>query len=147
MGRHSIYTEELAEIILDRLADGESLAQICKDDAMPGLRTVMAWAADNQDFSNRYARAREAQAEVMDDKILAAAKEASVDPQAARVKVEAYKWRAAKLAPKRYGDASTVKLADADGEKIRLDEVSTITRLTAIAAQINARMDAPDDTE
>lgn len=147
VGRPSLYTKKLAEVILDRLAEGESLVQICNDDAMPGLRTVMRWSAENAEFGVEYARAREAQAEVMDDAILAAAAEADTDPQAARVKVEAYKWRAAKLAPKKYGDATTIKHADADGGKMKLDEVSAATRLTAIAAQINARMDAPDDTE
>ena len=40
----------------------------------------------------------------MDDKIMDAADKAGVDPQAARVRIDAYKWRASKLAPKRYGE-------------------------------------------
>lgn len=105
MGRPSLFTPELAEKICDRLADGESMVQICSDEEMPGLRTVMRWAAENARFGTEYARAREAQAEVMDDKILVAADEADEDnAPAQRVKIDAYKWRAAKLAPKRYGD-------------------------------------------
>jgi len=107
-GRPSAYTPEIAEAICDKLAEGLSLVAICKDEAMPGLRTVMRWAAERTDFGIEYARAREAQAETMDDMILTTAEKAGADPQAARVKIDAYKWRAAKLAPKRYGDKTLV---------------------------------------
>lgn len=108
MGRTSDFTLEISDVICERLAGGESLVQICKDEEMPGLRTVMRWAAENAEFGTEYMRAREAQAEVMDDKIMAAAVAASTDPQAARVQIDAYKWRAAKLAPKKYGDKTLV---------------------------------------
>lgn len=75
---------------------------------MPGLRTVLDWAAADESFRTKYARAREAQAEVMDDMIMGAAKEAVSDPQVARVRIDAYKWRAMKLAPKKYGDKTLV---------------------------------------
>jgi len=109
VGRPTIYSDEIAEKICDRLASGESMVQICRDEEMPGLRTVMRWAALNADFGTEYARAREAQAEVMDDKIMTTAEVAGDDPAAARVKIDAYKWRAAKLAPKRFGDSTTLK--------------------------------------
>ena len=135
VGRPSIFTEAIADRILDRLASGESLVSICKSEDMPGLRTVMRWVGENQDFGTEYMRAREAQAEHMDDLILSTAAKAKEDPQAARVMVDAYKWRAAKLAPKKYGDAMLHKHADADGEKVPIDDVSRVTRITAILAK------------
>lgn len=135
-GRPSIYSPEIADSILERLAAGESMVQICADEKMPGLRTVMRWAAEDQEFGTEYARAREAQAEVMDDKILTAADGADKDPQAARVKIEAYKWRAAKLAPKRYGEKIDVT---SGGEKLPSDDVTRATRLAAIFAEIEKR--------
>ncbi len=42
-GRPTRYTPKVAADICTRLAEGESLRAICKDDAMPGLRTVMGW--------------------------------------------------------------------------------------------------------
>lgn len=144
MGRPSLYTDELAEVIAERLAAGESMAQICLDDEMPSLRTAMRWAAENKAFGTIYAHAREAQAEVMDQKILEAAEEADADPQAARVKIEAYKWRASRLNPKRYGDAQTIKHADAHGEKMELDPVARATRLAAIFADIERRRASGD---
>lgn len=105
-GRPSLYSEELAELICERLANGESLRAICREDGMPSMTTVMTWADDNQGgFRSRYACAREAQAEDMDGRILAVAEETTPEnAQAQKVKLEAYRWRASKLAPKRYGD-------------------------------------------
>ncbi len=110
MGRASIYTDELAELICERIADGESLRAICEDDNMPSRRCVLYWLESNETFCAKYARAREAQADVMDDKILTVADKCTPeDAAAARVKIDAYKWRASKLAPKVYGDKQQVE--------------------------------------
>jgi hypothetical protein len=143
MGRHSLYSDELAERILDRISNGESLARICSDEDMPSIRTVIRWAVDNQDFGTKHAQAREAQAEVMDDLILQAAAAAGDDAQASRVQIDAYKWRAAKLAPKRYSDRLDLTNA---GEKFNadLDPVARATRLAAIFASIENRKGADE---
>jgi hypothetical protein len=141
-GRPSLFTAEIADDILERLASGESLVQICSRDEMPGLRTVMRWAAENHDFGTEYARAREAQAEVMDDKILTAAGKAKEDPQAARVEIEAYKWRAAKLAPKRYGDKIDVTTG---GEAMNnMDETAVAARVASLLRTGLERADGSD---
>jgi hypothetical protein len=110
VGRPSLYTEALAAEICRRLAEGESLRAICTDKAMPAISTVMGWLFDGKhdDFSAQYARAREAQAELRADEITDIADGvehgASEAVQAARLRVDARKWIAAKLLPKRYGD-------------------------------------------
>ena len=109
-GRPSLYTEALAAKICLRLAEGESLRTICADEAMPGMSTVMGWLFDDkhEGFPEQYARAREAQAELRADEITDIADGvqhgASEAVQAARLRVDARKWIAAKLLPKRYGD-------------------------------------------
>ena len=67
MGRPSVYSPELASDICKRLAIGESLVEICREDKMPGYSTVMDWLFNQYkpddpraDFSELYARAREA---------------------------------------------------------------------------------------
>lgn len=59
MGRPSKYTPELVEEICERLSKGEPLAQICRDEGMPGYRTVYDWADAHPDVSASIARARE----------------------------------------------------------------------------------------
>lgn len=110
MGRRSDYTEELAEVILDAIMDGRSLREICQSDDMPDRRTVLRWLEANAEFAAKCARAREAQADLMDEKILAVADACTVETaQADRVKIAAYQWRASKLKPKVYGDKLDVE--------------------------------------
>lgn len=59
MGRHSTYTTTLADEIVARISDGEPLRQICRDEHMPSWRTVYDWLTSSDDFSTRFARARE----------------------------------------------------------------------------------------
>jgi hypothetical protein len=44
------YTREIGTTICDRLFDGETLAEICRDTAMPDKPTVMRWLAQDPKF-------------------------------------------------------------------------------------------------
>jgi hypothetical protein len=119
IGRPSSYTDETAALICARLAEGESLRTICKADDMPGFSTVMRWLADNSAFRDQYARAREAQADKLAEEILEIADDGRNDTYTdddgnertnqevvarSRLRVDARKWLASKMAPKKYGD-------------------------------------------
>jgi hypothetical protein len=120
------FTQELADQICNRLAEGESLRSICCDEHMPHVATVCRWLADENHriFREQYARAREAQADTITDEILDIADDASNDwmerkdaddqtigwvlngehVQRSRLRIDARKWYAGKLAPKKYGE-------------------------------------------
>src|SRR4051812_35000371 len=104
-GRPSTHTPELGQAILDRLAQGESLTEICRGKAMPHRVTVLRWMEKDPAFRNAYAHARElcgdAAAERAVREGLAATPE---NAQAARVRFDALRWWASKLAPKVYGE-------------------------------------------
>lgn len=57
-GRVSTFKEDVAEEICARIAEGEPLRQICREDGMPAWRTVYDWINANEDFAARIARAR-----------------------------------------------------------------------------------------
>ena len=59
-GRPSKYTEAVATAICRRIADGETLREICRSsDRFPPESSVREWVlADHQGFAARYARAR-----------------------------------------------------------------------------------------
>lgn len=123
-GRPTEYSEETAIAICLRLAGGESLRAICRPDYMPAESTVRLWATtDRNGFAAQYARAREAQADCLAEEILEIADDSSADKvlhdsedgpsvetvdhehiARSRLRVDARKWFAAKVAPKRYGD-------------------------------------------
>ena len=120
MGRPSSYTQEIGDSICERLADGESLRSICASEDMPNRATVFRWLGQDDAFRDQYARAREEQADALADDIVEISDEADVvakadgeevrlalDPTAVarnRLRVDARKWVAAKLKPKKYGD-------------------------------------------
>ena len=111
------FTEEIADAICDRLADGQSLRSICAEDGFPSRSTVLRWMNANADFDAKCARARVLQADAMDDMILDTANASTSETAAAdRVKIGAYQWRAGRLNPKRYGDRQQVAPTDVDGE-------------------------------
>ncbi|MFI3903973.1 terminase small subunit protein [Ochrobactrum sp. S1502_03] len=109
-GRPSKRTPEMEEAIINGLMDGYSLVQICASDTMPNRRTILRWMEDDEAFATRCARAREIQADLMDDKIIQLIDDVNVENASAmRVKLSALQWRAAKLAPKKYGDKQEVE--------------------------------------
>ncbi len=71
----------LAHKICERIADGESLRSICRDNTMPAKSTVMAWLADDahQEFRTKYALAREIQADGFVDEMVEIADDGSND--------------------------------------------------------------------
>jgi hypothetical protein len=125
-GRPSDYTPAIADEICTRLANGESLRAICasdRDDFIPHIGTVLRWVGQHEDFREQYARAREIQAETMADEIIGIADDADIDAGAgvakARLQVDARKWVASKLLPKKYGDKLQQEVSGPDGQPIR----------------------------
>lgn len=118
MGRPSTFTKEMADTICDRIASGRSIRAICREDEdMPSVGTVMRWLADSESFQQQYARAREEQADTLADEIVAISDERETvtkddgavvfDSTAVarnRLRVDARKWVASKLKPKKYGE-------------------------------------------
>lgn len=57
MGAPTTYSEELAELIIDTLWSGRTMAQLERDDPRIRRRTVSDWKRDNPEFGERYAEA------------------------------------------------------------------------------------------
>lgn len=112
-GRPAVYSDPIADEICARLSSGDSLKTICSDETMPARSTVYLWLVANEaGFSDKYARAKSAQQEAAVDELAEVAEKTlrgEFDPQAARVYADIIKWRAARLAPKKYGDKVTTE--------------------------------------
>ena len=100
VGRPTIYTEDLGNLICQRLAEGESLNRICQDDNLPWRSTVIRWALDeDHEFCDKYARARQIQSECLADDIFDIA-DGDGDVQRDRLKVDARKWYLYSVVPR-----------------------------------------------
>ena len=135
MSQVSSFTQEMADIICERIAKGESLRKICLDKDTPSHTTILKWLREIDGFASQYARAREDQAEFYLDEIIAISDESSQDKianedgtertdseaiQRSKLRVDTRKWAMAKLAPKKYGDKITQEVTGANGDPISL---------------------------
>jgi terminase small subunit-like protein len=125
MARPSRFSKKLATAICDRIAEGESLRSVCRDQEMPDKATVFRWLYKREDFRDQYARATAARADAMAEEIIEIAdtpvigerSEEGVNAdgefsrtvredaiQHRRLQVDTRKWIMARMQPKKYGD-------------------------------------------
>jgi hypothetical protein len=101
--KRDTFSPEVGERICTRLMGGDSLRAICQVDGMPARATVFAWLKQHPAFQEQYIRARAIQAELLADEILELADDARSSIQRSRLQIDARKWLASKLFPKKYG--------------------------------------------
>jgi len=162
MGR-TTYTAAIGEEICTRLAEGEPLRQICRDEHMPAWRTVYGWMEADTEFAARIARAREMGAEAIGEEILDIIDDgrndwverenkrtgevyAALDEEAlgrSKLRAEMRLKLLAKWSPQKYGERVTndVNLNDAT-----LTPTERESRVKAILASAHKRsLNEPDD--
>jgi len=148
-GRPSKYTPELAAEICERLSKGEPLAQICRDEHMPGVQTVADWKLVHADFSVSIARARDNGYDFLAAECLAIAnqtiegEETTTKPNGdvevkrgdmlghRKLMIETRLKLLAKWDPKRYGDKLQTELTGVNG-----GPVETVTRIELVAPEV-----------
>lgn len=119
MARPSTYTQELADIICERLANGEPLAKICRDEDMPAYSTVRRWESDKPEFQALSSRARLDGTHFLADDSIRIADDTEIDPQHKRIMVDTRLRLIGKWNRKDYGDKLTTELTGADGGPIQ----------------------------
>jgi hypothetical protein len=144
MGRPSSFNQAIADALCERLASGLSLREICRNKGMPHKATVFRWLAHNSEFSDQYARAREAQADLYVDEMVAIADKPKIGQKTKRtsdgkvetttfdmtehrrLQIETRKWVAARMRPKKYGD------------KLDVDQKTTVEAGDSVLALMQA---------
>jgi terminase small subunit-like protein len=140
MARPTKYNKDVTDKICFLIAStSKGLSKICEENGdLPTFKTVFNWLNDKDkvEFLQLYARAREAQADILADEIIEIADTelsttarteclnadgsftsatTSDNHNRTRQMIDARKWKASKLAPKKYGDKLDVT---SDGEKL-----------------------------
>lgn len=137
-GRPGLYTPELAEVICERIATSSmSMKSICEELDL-SVATVLTWLSEGhrnyiEEFAKMYARAKQMQADYLAEEILDISDDGSNDfmtitkgqesyeienkewTSRSKLRVDARKWLASKLAPRKYGDKLDLT---SDGDKI-----------------------------
>lgn len=126
-GRHPMpFSQSTADRLCEMLMEPMSLRKICEREDMPSKSTILKWLAEVPAFASQYARAREMQADALFDETLDIADDATNDwmqrndpknpgweangeaIQRARLRIDARKWMAGKLRPKKYGEKTLI---------------------------------------
>ena len=126
VGRPSSYTDDIAERICERLAQGEPLARICDDDDMPAFRTVFRWEAEKPDFRQLSARAREIGTHHLADDCISIA-DGDGDPADKRIRIDTRLRLIGKWNAKNYGDKATHEHTGANGGPIQTVDLSKVS--------------------
>lgn len=119
------WTEAIEDQILDQFMEGKSFRDFLgagRQEGLPSIPTFFKHLRDSKTFSERYARAREFQADIEFEEIKEISDNGSNDwmevndpdnpgyringehVQRSRLRIDARKWRAAKMANGKYGD-------------------------------------------
>lgn len=94
-------------MIIDMVANGEVLTDICFDIDMPLPATFLRWCKEDPRLGEQYREALEYGADVTFDEALSAAY--SQDTNQANIRFRAHMTRAERLLPEKYGPRSTVR--------------------------------------
>jgi len=141
MGRPNGYNVEVVDEICNIIStSSKSMKTISQEVGIP-VRTILDWLNKHEDFLHKYTRAKEHQADFLAEEIIDIADDSTNDTKTifkdgknieventewvnrSKLRVEARKWAASKLKPKKYGDKmqteSLVKIEAVTGMEIK----------------------------
>lgn len=156
------YSRAIADEILDRLSEGESLRAICRDRHLPCRETIHQWVMHNvEGFAAEYASARDLGLDALADEVIEIADdEPGMLPTGAkdgaavahnRLRFDARRWYLSKLAPKRYGDRQEVAvsghlaLSDMTEDEMRAELAALVASGVVPAGVLPPTTDDPAD--
>lgn len=144
-GRPSDYSEEFSDKLCALLAEGMSMHRACESDDMPNKRTVFKWLRTNDEFRHKYEIAKHEAADFLAEEMIEIADNGVNDymdalgeeaglaykyngehVQRSRLRIDARKWTASKLKPKKYGDKMSQEISGPEGGPIQAVEFSIL---------------------
>ena len=126
--------------ILAEITEGKSLRTACKEIKM-STRTFYDWIAEDEKLQQQYAHAMEQRATALVEEMIEIADDRENDTyvdgsgvertdhehiQRSKLRVDTRKWIASKLKPKKYGDSSQIKIANHEGNELKVNALFNI---------------------
>jgi len=99
--------ERIMDAVVEQLATGKFVEQICKAKGMPGPATIYRWQREDPGFDSRCVRARAESALLIEQKLTKLAEDTiagKIDPKAANAASNILTWIAKVRDRSRYGD-------------------------------------------
>lgn len=127
-GRPTSYSLKIADAVCERIALGESMRSISRDEVMPAMSTLFSWLRKHSEFSEQYRIAKKESASVYFEEMLDIADNEvgiplliddkpvldergsvilvkdNVGVNHAKLRIHARQWAMSRLEPKKYGE-------------------------------------------
>ena len=138
MARRDSYSPIIGEKICQRLAGGENLYEICKEDGFPSTSTVFQWLMHHTDFERLYYRARQYWAEAQFEQAVQVSRTPAVgvvtktdgkgnttvieadNVEHRKLLVQTIQWGLTRVYPARYSERINQSISGADGKALKL---------------------------
>lgn len=105
--RPDFYDPDIADVIIQMIANGETLSDICEDRDAPLPATFLRWCKEDERLMERYHEALESHVDVIFDE--SAAQAFDSDSVRAGVRHRALLTRAERMMPEKYGPRATLR--------------------------------------
>ena len=131
--------EVKAEVLRQIATTTKGLKAICSAKGMPCVDTIMDWLRADLDFRNAYDEAKMLQQELEVEEMVEIADRPSKDVVEAmdkKLQIDVRKWRASKLAPKKYGDNRNVNV------DVGVRRVTSAEQMMELRGAIMQKLDA-----
>lgn len=111
------YDPKIAVAIIEKLAEGQLLRDICtEENGMPHRTTFMKWVSREPELAQAYMAARELSAMSMEEEAIDVSRKLLVDPgtaqrvSAANTLINQLRWSASRRDPKQFGDRAQTQI-------------------------------------
>ena len=142
-----VWDDALIAQLCDEIAGGRAIHEIAETESWcPGEASIYRHMAKNEAFRSAISSARAAQQEREADECIRMADMATPeDWQVVKLRIWARQWRAAKLAPKKYGDK--LELSGDAANPLHVKQTIDASKLTTdVLTQLMAAKDATDES-
>lgn len=138
------YTDKQIETIFKEICkqmseDGKSLRKVLRQENMPYSEVFYKWIDNDEEKTKQYASACSKRADVIFEEIITIADKQGKDIikvdgkeitnhnviNRSRLMVDARKWILSKMNPKKYGEASLLKIGNPDGTELKINAIFT----------------------
>jgi hypothetical protein len=163
--KHRPYDPKLVDEVCDRIAEGETLRAICREEHMPSPQVIYRWMAADPSFKERFAQARELGEEVIVQECLDIADNATNDwmekldknaqpigwvlngehVQRSKLRIETRLKLLAKWNPRKWGDRQIIA-GDAEAPLVTTGDTPLMSAIKNIEMSLQAR-NADEDSK
>lgn len=116
LGRKGMpFSQDIADVICDKITSGDTLSNICKDPSMPSYSIINRWRLEVPEFEERITKSFSIRADTYADEVMDIANETTDDTlNVNKLRIDQRKWRAS-IDNNKYSARASALTSDGSG--------------------------------